>query len=105
VLFIELNMKKNSFSNAVQSIVKKIPKGYVMSYKDVAYCAGYPNAFRAVGSLMKRNNNPTIPCHRVVRSNGTAGFYNAGGERRKIAKLQTEGALTKKGEMRFWMPQ
>jgi methylated-DNA-[protein]-cysteine S-methyltransferase len=67
------NMKKitspqASFSERVYAIVAKIPKGKVMTYKQVAAKAGSPHAARAVGNLMKNNYTPKIPCHRVVRS-------------------------------------
>jgi methylated-DNA-[protein]-cysteine S-methyltransferase len=74
-----------SFSEKVLGIVRKIPKGKTMTYKQVATRAGSPNASRAVGSIMKANYKPDVPCHRVVRSDGTAGEYNRGG---KIAKTK-----------------
>jgi methylated-DNA-[protein]-cysteine S-methyltransferase len=64
-------------------VVAKIPKGKVMTYKQVAARAGNPKAARAVGTLMAKNYNPTIPCHRVVRSDGKIGNYNQGGRDRK----------------------
>ncbi|MDQ5929836.1 MAG: methylated-DNA-[protein]-cysteine S-methyltransferase [Bacteroidota bacterium] len=81
-----------SFKEKVLEIVMKIPKGSVMTYKQVAEKAGSPNAARAVGSIMKSNFNPKIPCHRVIRSDGIAGEYNRGREE-KIRKLRTEGAI------------
>ena len=63
-----------------------------MTYAEVAAAAGSPNAYRAVGSVMKYNYDPSIPCHRVVRSDGTPGQYNRGAER-KEALLKQEGAL------------
>lgn len=63
-----------------------------MSYAEVADAAGFPGAFRAVGSLMSHNHDPKIPCHRVVRSDGNPGRYN-GGDARKIMLLRKEGAI------------
>jgi len=89
------NMKKitsrqASFSERVYAIVAKIPKGKVMTYKQVAAKAGSPHAARAVGNLMKNNYNPKIPCHRVVRSDGKIGDYNRGGsERKMVARTRT----------------
>ncbi len=63
-----------------------------MTYKEVARRAERLNAYRAVGSIM--HNNPDtakVPCHRVVRSDGTSGGY-ARGTHRKIAILRREGA-------------
>lgn len=80
------------FQKKVYDIVAKIPKGKTMTYKEVAYKAGRPAAFRAVGNILNKNYNPDIPCHRVVRSDGKTGGYNRGSEnKRKI--LKEEGAL------------
>ncbi len=67
-----------SFSAKVYAVVKKIPRGKVATYQDIAILAGNPNAPRAVGTAMK--NNPdikTIPCHRVVGSDGKMHGYSA----------------------------
>jgi O-6-methylguanine DNA methyltransferase len=57
-----------SFRKRVFGVVKKIPKGSVLTYKEVAKRAGSPKAFRAVGSILKANFDPTISCHRVIKS-------------------------------------
>ena len=75
----------------VRSIVRKIPKGKVMSYQSVARKAGSPGAARAVGNIMKLNFDKDIPCHRVIRSDGKVGDYNRGGSRAKLALLRKEG--------------
>ncbi|MEX0931098.1 MAG: MGMT family protein [Candidatus Paceibacterota bacterium] len=75
----------------VKEIVKKIPKGAVRSYKEVAFAAGNPAAHRAVANIMANNFDPLIPCHRVVRSDGTVGGYNRGGVEKKRILLQSEG--------------
>ena len=71
--------------------MKKIPKGKVLTYKQVAYAAGKPGAARAVASTMANNYDPTVPCHRVIRSDGTLGGYNRGGIEAKRRILQSEG--------------
>ncbi len=81
---------KKSFSQTVLEIVKKIPKGKVVTYKWVAEKAGSPSASRAVGSILKKNFDPKIPCHRVIRSDGKFGQYNRGALE-KIRKLKSEG--------------
>ncbi|PJE64119.1 MAG: 6-O-methylguanine DNA methyltransferase [Candidatus Ryanbacteria bacterium CG10_big_fil_rev_8_21_14_0_10_43_42] len=83
-----------SFRERVLATVARIPKGTVMSYKEVAIVAGNPGAARAVGIIMKQNFNPDIPCHRVIRSDGTIGGYNRGAERKKEL-LKKEGAYEK----------
>ncbi|HOF50123.1 MAG TPA: MGMT family protein [Candidatus Colwellbacteria bacterium] len=80
---------KESFRSKVFEIVKAIPQGETLSYKRVAELAGRPKAFRAVGNILHRNYDPSIPCHRVIRSDGTPGGYNRGSAA-KIRKLREE---------------
>ena len=82
-----------TFREKVRDIVRKIPKGGSMTYKEVATKAGNPKAARAVGAIMRSNYVPDIPCHRVVRSDGGLGDYNRGGVSRKREILMEEGAL------------
>ena len=82
-----------TFEQKVKAIVAKIPKGKTMTYKEVAVKAGSPNGARAVGSIMKANYDPLVPCHRVIRSDGSIGEYNRGGREEKIRKLRAEGAI------------
>ena len=82
-----------SFADKVRDIVRKIPKGKCMTYKEVATKAGNPKATRAVGAVMRTNYDDTIPCHRVVKSDGSMGSYNRGGAKRKREILVKEGAL------------
>jgi O-6-methylguanine DNA methyltransferase len=82
-----------SFQEKVLNIVRKISKGKVLTYSQVAKKAGSPNAARAVGSIMKQNFRPDVPCHRVIRSDGKIGDYNRGGRNRKLELLKQEGAL------------
>ncbi len=82
------------FKEQVLAIVKNIPRGKTLSYKEVAAKAGCPRASRVVGSIMKANYREDIPCHRVIRSDGTIGDYNRGGREQKITKLKREGVLS-----------
>jgi methylated-DNA-[protein]-cysteine S-methyltransferase len=84
-------MNKLSFTDRVKNIVKNIPKGKTLSYKEVATYAGNPNASRAVGTIMKNNYDKDIPCHRVIRSDGKIGEYNRGGSQAKRTILIKEG--------------
>ena len=59
-------------------IVSKISKSKTLTYKEVASKAGNPRAFRAVGNILNKNYDPKIPCHRVIRSDGSLGGYNKG---------------------------
>jgi methylated-DNA-[protein]-cysteine S-methyltransferase len=78
-----------------------VPYGTTVSYRELAALAGRPAAQRAAGSVMARNPLPVIlPCHRVVRSDGTLGNY--GDDPRWKARLLTlEGALPAGGRQRF----
>jgi O-6-methylguanine DNA methyltransferase len=80
------------FQEKVYRVVKRIPRGEVLSYKQVAKLAGRPRAFRAVGNILNKNYDKKIPCHRVVRSDGTIGGYNRG-KRKKVELLTKEGAI------------
>ncbi|OGH66222.1 MAG: hypothetical protein A3J66_04190 [Candidatus Magasanikbacteria bacterium RIFCSPHIGHO2_02_FULL_47_14] len=84
-------MKKN-FTQQVYDVVRAIPRGKVLTYKEVATRAGNPGAFRAVGNILNKNYNSSIPCHRVVRSDGKTGGYNRGAKM-KTKKLKQEGAI------------
>lgn len=80
-----------SFTEKVYEVVRKIPKGKVLTYGEVAQRAGNAKAVRAVGTIMSKNFNPDIPCHRVIRADGTVGNYNRGGEKAKKRILREEG--------------
>jgi O-6-methylguanine DNA methyltransferase len=71
------------FKTAVYDVVRQIPKGKTLTYKEVAERAGSPRAYRAVGNVLTQNYDPSIPCHRVVRSDGTPGGYNRGADLKK----------------------
>ena len=65
-----------TFEAAVFGALAAVPWGSVVSYRDLAAAAGHPNAYRATGSVMARNDLPVIlPCHRVVKNDGRLGFY------------------------------
>jgi methylated-DNA-[protein]-cysteine S-methyltransferase len=82
-----------TFTQKVYEVTKKIPKGRTLTYKEVAKLVGSPKSFRAVGTVLSKNFNQEIPCHRVVRSDGKMGGYNRGGVKTKEEILKKEGAL------------
>ncbi len=82
-----------SFTEKVLEVVRNIPKGKTLTYREVARRTKSPKAFRAVGSIMAKNFDPSVPCHRVIKSDGTFGNYNRGGTSKKIAILRKEGAI------------
>lgn len=79
------------FEESVRNVVSSIPLGETRTYKEVAILAGYPRAYRAVGSVLKKNYSPDVPCHRVVKSGGDIGEYNRGRDA-KIQLLKKERA-------------
>ena len=84
---------QKTFREKVLAVVRCIPRGSSMTYKQVAAKAGNSKAARAVGAIMKTNYDPVIPCHRVVGSDGTLRGYNRGGPTKKKALLKSEGAF------------
>ncbi|HEY5112454.1 MAG TPA: methylated-DNA--[protein]-cysteine S-methyltransferase [Acidimicrobiales bacterium] len=90
---VRLDMSLSSgFRQLVQRHLPDIAYGHTESYADVAKLVGNPKAVRAVGSACATNPLPVVvPCHRVVRSDGTLGGY-AGGLAVKTALLKLEGA-------------
>lgn len=89
---------KSDFRERVFDVVKNIQTGATMSYGEVAAKAGNKKAARAVGSILRRNFDTRVPCHRVIRSDGNVGHYNRGGANKKILLLQTEGVRVKNHE-------
>lgn len=77
-----------SFKQRVFNVVKKIPRGQTMTYGQVAALAGNAQAARAVGMILSKNFDASIPCHRVIKANGEIGGYNRGSENK--AKILLE---------------
>ena len=82
-----------AFQRDVWRALMRIPAGTVVTYTELARMCGHPTAVRAVANAVGRNPMPPIiPCHRVVRTDGTIGGYSApGGVARKRALLLQEG--------------
>ncbi len=89
----DCSINKDIFKAKVLQIVKNIPKGQVMTYGEVAKVAGNYSAARAVGVIMKQNQNKKIPCHRVVAKNNIGGYNGLRGD--KLLLLTKEGAFIK----------
>ena len=85
-------MKGTSFQLKVWKYLKKIPRGRVKTYTQVAKGIGKPLAVRAVANAIGKNPYaPTIPCHRVIRSDGSLGGYSGkGGVKTKKLLLKKE---------------
>lgn len=83
----------DSPSKRIYEAVKRIPKGYVATYSQVAEMAGDRKMARAVGNALHKNPEPgVIPCHRVVNAKGQlAGAFAFGGEDAQASLLRNEG--------------
>ena len=93
-----MNNKNNNFDNRCYQKLTLIPKGMVSTYAEIAKSLN-SKAYRAVGNAMAKNPNPIlIPCHRIVKSDGTIGGY-ALGTNKKIKLLKNEGILIKDGKV------
>lgn len=86
-----INQKsKSSFNERCYEILRKVPKGKVTTYKEIAK-ALHSKAYRAVGNAMNKNPYaPKVPCHRVVKADGSVGGF-ASGTKKKIEMLKKEG--------------
>jgi methylated-DNA-[protein]-cysteine S-methyltransferase len=83
----------SDFQRRVLTAARRIPRGRVASYGEIARRIGQPGASRAVGQALGKNPIPiVIPCHRVVASAGKLGGY-VGGTARKQKLLALEGAM------------
>lgn len=87
-----------NFQEKVFAITKKIPKGKVSTYKEIAKAIKNPKACRAVGNTLNKNKSKLIPCHRVVRTDGSVGEYNKG-VKKKIEILKKEGIEIRNGRI------
>jgi methylated-DNA-[protein]-cysteine S-methyltransferase len=86
------------FTRLVLETTEQVPFGHVLTYGQIAQQIGQPGASRAVGNALGRNPIPVIvPCHRVVRSDGTMGWYT-GGPQIKETLLRIEGVNFSHGE-------
>jgi len=88
-----MKLKGTKFQLKVWNYLKKIPYGKVKTYSEVAKSIGKPLAVRAVANAIGKNPlAPQIPCHRVIRSDGSLGGYSGkGGIKTKRLLLKKEG--------------
>tara|TARA_B100000959_G_C14612621_1_gene472718 strand:- start:157 stop:456 length:300 start_codon:yes stop_codon:yes gene_type:complete len=87
-----IKLKGTNFQIKVWNELKKIPIGKTKTYKEIAIILGKPKAARAVANACKKNPYPIIiPCHRVIKSDGSLGGYSGnGGKKRKKKLLELE---------------
>ena len=92
-------MQGTPFQKKVWNELKTIPFGATRSYIEIAIAIGHPNSARAVANACGKNPCPIkIPCHRVIRSDGSLGGYSAEGGingKEKLLQLENVGNLGK----------
>lgn len=82
----------------VHILTAKIPKGRVVTYGQIARKLGNPGLARFVGSVLRKNKNLQVLCHRVIRATGDIGEYNRGRKNKEII-LRREGVIIKNGKI------
>jgi O-6-methylguanine DNA methyltransferase len=93
-------MKPFNFNRRVWAALKLIPRGRVTTYKELAKYLGKSKVARAVGNACGLNPYaPKVPCHRVVKSDGSLGGYSGGGKK-KIDLLEKEGVKIDRGKIK-----
>ena len=88
------------FYREVLKLCKRIPRGKVTTYKAIAEALG-SKAYRAVGTALRKNPDvPRVPCHRVVKIDGSVGNYAGSKDnRKKIELLRKEGVEVRDGKI------
>ena len=83
-------LQGTEIEQSVMTAMKTVKYGETISYKELAVRSGNPSAFRAVGSICRKNKLPLLfPCHRIIKSDGSTGQY-AGGIPKKQQLLLME---------------
>ena len=96
---IKILAHASPLAGRVYDLLLAIPEGRVTTYGELALAAGRPGGARAIGQILKRNPlAPTVPCHRVVASDGLLGGYT-GGLAKKIGLLKAEGVRIRQGKV------
>jgi methylated-DNA-[protein]-cysteine S-methyltransferase len=88
---VDLCLVASDFQRRALETLRRVPPGSVISYRGLAAAVGEPDSQRAIGNTMASNPVPIfVPCHRVIKSDGSIGNYG-GGVGRKVALLKLEG--------------
>ena len=93
----------SDFAAKVYAVVRKIPEGQVSTYREVAHAVG-SRAYRGVGQALRCNPfAPEVPCHRVVKSDGSLGGFKGNTDGKvideKVALLEREGVPVNRGRV------
>lgn len=96
---ISYKLNADGFTKKILLSTARIPYGSVKTYREIAELAGSPRAFRACGNALAKNPLPLIiPCHRVVRSDGTIGQFGSGAHVKEML-LKLEGVRVQEGKL------
>jgi O-6-methylguanine DNA methyltransferase len=88
---VDLSLVESDFQRRALMRLRRVPAGSVISYQGLAAALGVPSGQRAIGNTVATNPVPIyVPCHRVIRSDGSIGNYG-GGPERKLKLLRAEG--------------
>ncbi len=88
---VDLSVVESDFQRRALTLLRTVPPGAVITYQGLAAAVGHPNSQRAIGTTMATNPVPIfVPCHRVIKSDGTIGNYG-GGVENKLKLLRAEG--------------
>ncbi len=88
---VDLCLVESDFQRRALEALRRVPPGSVISYRGLAAAVGEPDSQRAIGNTMASNPVPIfVPCHRVIKSDGSIGNYG-GGVERKVLLLKLEG--------------
>ena len=91
--------RRLTFAEKVYSLCRKIPKGKISTYKIIGKkLGGKGQVYRAVGRALNRNKSKKVPCHRVIKSDGSVGGF-AKGAKAKIRLLKKEGIKIKNNKI------
>lgn len=91
--------KQSNFNERCYELLKQVPKGKVTTYAEIAKALD-TKAWRVVGSAMANNKNLiVVPCHRVVKSDGSIGQYALGADK-KASLLLSEGVDVQNGKVK-----
>ncbi len=91
----------DNFYELVYKVVRQVPEGKVTTYSAVARYLNNPRGSRAVGWAMRQCPYPNsdVPCHRVIKADGSVGKYGGEGALKKASLLKKEGIQIKRGKI------
>lgn len=98
-----MGIESSESAQLAYEMLRQVPAGRVTTYGALAKAIGRPSASRLMGAIMRGNPYaPAVPCHRVVKSDGSIGGYSGSADeniRRKIEKLRSEGVAVEDGRV------